>query len=382
MILKRLAVLILAVVLLFSAMPIAGAAANTGVINAQDVNLRSGAGTHTSSILKMDKGTQVVVNGVSGNWVSVTYGKHAGYVYSDYVDGPQAKANADPTLRYGSKGKEVTDLQNGLIQLGYLDYWATGQFGSLTREAVIKFQRDHNIIVDGIAGPQTKQKLKEETSAASGEAAILKMGSQGQQVSQVQQALKDIQYFDHAVTGNFGTVTHNAVVKFQSDRKLTVDGIVGAKTQMELMGRTMEKQVKTGMKVELLSWNNEADALYARGSTAVITDVKTGLKFNALRFGGRLHADAEPVTKADTAIMKQISGGSWSWDRRPVLVSIGGRTIAASMHTMPHMVDPIKGNDFPGHFCIHFLDSRVHATNRACGRHQDAVQEAFKAGNR
>lgn len=117
---------------------------------------------------------------------------------------------------------------------------------------------------------------------------------------------------------------------------------------------------------------------WKRGTYATVTDVKTGIQFKVYRFGGWFHADCEPATAADTAKMKKACGGSWTWNRRPIWVTINGVTYAASQHDMPHMVDVVADNDFPGHFCIHFNHSKVHETNAECPRHQACVQYAYK----
>ena len=52
-------------------------------------------------------------------------------------------------LRTGSKGQEVRELQ---VALGIK---ADGVFGEKTHDAVLAYQRKHNLIVDGIVGPQT-----------------------------------------------------------------------------------------------------------------------------------------------------------------------------------------------------------------------------------
>lgn len=60
-------------------------------------------------------------------------------------------------LRYGSNGKEVKELQEKLIKLGYnLGTWgADGDYGNDTLAAVKKFQKDHGLTQDGEAGPMT-----------------------------------------------------------------------------------------------------------------------------------------------------------------------------------------------------------------------------------
>lgn len=134
--------------------------------------------------------------------------------------------------------------------------------------------------------------------------------------------------------------------------------------------------------VELIGWFDGGSKVFPRYTEAVVIDVETGRSFNVRRFGGTFHADSEPLTAEDTAIMKEIFGGAWTWDRRAIWVKIGDRFFAASMHGMPHMVNPTQSNNFPGHFCIHFLHSMVHATSRECPRHQEMVMEAFTSASK
>jgi hypothetical protein len=49
-----------------------------------------------------------------------------------------------------------------------------------------------------------------------------------------------------------------------------------------------------------------------------------------------MNADCETISAKDTATMKKIFGGTWSWERREVIVSVGGLKLAGSMSGMPH----------------------------------------------
>jgi LysM repeat protein len=129
---------------------------------------------------------------------------------------------------------------------------------------------------------------------------------------------------------------------------------------------------------ELLGWEY-ANWLFNHGSTGVIKDLQTGVTFNISRIGGGNHADCEPLTVQDTAIMKNLFGGSWSWQVRPVILIYQGREIAASMAGMPHGFDTIGNNNFVGMFDVHFLGSRTHNTNAEDPQHQQSVLRA--AGN-
>ena len=60
---------------------------------------------------------------------------------------------AKPILRQGSRGFEVRKLQEDLNYIMSAKLVVDGQFGPLTKQAVVKFQRDNKIATDGIYGP-------------------------------------------------------------------------------------------------------------------------------------------------------------------------------------------------------------------------------------
>ena len=130
----------------------------------------------------------------------------------------------------------------------------------------------------------------------------------------------------------------------------------------------------------LTTWD-EANKLLPNKAIFVVLDLETGLNFRVQRRAGSSHADVQPLTKLDTQIMKRIYNGRWSWKRRAILVSspeemLLGNAHAASMHGMPHGGDGIPDNDFSGHFCIHFMDSRTHGSGRVDFDHQLMVLKA------
>ncbi|HOV02936.1 MAG TPA: N-acetylmuramidase domain-containing protein [Kaistiaceae bacterium] len=61
-------------------------------------------------------------------------------------------------LRLGSEGYKVKALQERLVALGY-HVVVDGDFGPATRRAVVAFQADHGLAVDGIVGPETEALL-------------------------------------------------------------------------------------------------------------------------------------------------------------------------------------------------------------------------------
>lgn len=63
------------------------------------------------------------------------------------------------TIRYNSKGSEVETLEQALKDLGY-DLTPNTYFGKVTHDAVRDFQRNHQLVVDGIVGPKTWSKIQ------------------------------------------------------------------------------------------------------------------------------------------------------------------------------------------------------------------------------
>ena len=135
-------------------------------------------------------------------------------------------------------------------------------------------------------------------------------------------------------------------------------------------------------KVEMADWWTVVDQVFKIGDIATVTDVKTGISYKVRRHGGSHHADSEPLTAADSAKMKQIFGGSWSWERRAIWVDIDGRRFAASQNGMPHGSQSLNYNNFQGHFCIHFLNSRTHGSNQIDNKHQAMIHYANEQGNK
>jgi hypothetical protein len=60
-----------------------------------------------------------------------------------------------PTLRQGSKGNDVVFLQQRLKALGFFNGTIDGDFGPITKTAVIAFQKKSNLAPDGVVGPKS-----------------------------------------------------------------------------------------------------------------------------------------------------------------------------------------------------------------------------------
>ena len=118
--------------------------------------------------------------GKHGMWQSSSTGRVngiSGYVdtntcYTDYPTAIAAKKNGtqqpqtanteskSKSLRKGDEGIEVRKMQQSLANLGYLRIAEIdGDFGKITLGAVLAFQFENGLEVDGICGTNTRKKL-------------------------------------------------------------------------------------------------------------------------------------------------------------------------------------------------------------------------------
>lgn len=109
------------------------------------------------------------------------------------------------SMKQGSKGTTVKQLQQNLIGLGYLNDSADGSYGSKTRRAVEAFQADFGLKADGTAGEATQTAIYNA-------------------VVRLQVELKNAGYAPGTADGHFGSKTRAALEKFQRDEELEVTG--------------------------------------------------------------------------------------------------------------------------------------------------------------
>ncbi|KRQ87181.1 putative endopeptidase p60 precursor [Caloramator mitchellensis] len=364
-----------------------------------------------------------------------------------------ASAAITMPLVYGNKNFQVAELQTSLKTLGFYTGTIDGIFGYGTYTAVKKFQSSNNLEPTGNLDLTTLNVLNK---ILAGEPKILSIGMRHDRVSELQTYLYALGYLPVSPTGYFGTLTFDAVSRFQKDNGMTVTGradntvfnkifeVVDSKyvpykvyntyyvqsgdtlwsisqktgvTTQDIMSAnnftsTTVLYIGQAIKIpkiivpvkpsygkygEYLDWFSAAQYVFPIGSEATVVDYFTGKSFKIKRTLGSGHADVETLTAQDTAIMKEIFGGSWTWDVRPILVIVNGRKLAASMSGMPHAgldayaggvnvynrsggygygpnYDYIKGNNMDGHFDIHFVNSLRHKDWQIDARHQAMIE--------
>ncbi|WP_079475276.1 C40 family peptidase [Marinococcus halophilus] len=152
-------------------------------------------------------------------------------------------ALGDQTLRQGSKGSEVKELQEWLKGNGYHNGAVDGIYGPATAGSVQAFQRSAGITSDGIAGSNTFSKMnlggekasfpqssKASESSSGASSSVLKIGASGSDVRDLQAKLKSKGFHSGALDGDFGPVTKSSVTAFQRAAGIGVDGVAGPNT--------------------------------------------------------------------------------------------------------------------------------------------------------
>ena len=320
---------LLTVTLLCGAFPTAFAADKTytGTITKDKIFFRIKASASGGYYCRLMKGDKVEVSSVEGDFYRVTYGKRTGYVMTDYVKLSSSAVKAlDKTKTTTVKNDPK---MSGITKISQIEVPATS-----------------------------------------------KRGNSGAKVVALQQALKIKGYYKLAIDGSYGDGTVTAVKAFQKAKGMTQSGEADNATIKALFGENAANYQNT---TERLDWFNGGSDKIPKGAKFIVKDVLTGKTFECKRWSGYTHMDSEPLTAEDTKTMKSIYGGSWSWDRRAILVMYNGHVYAASMNGMPHGTTTISGNDFDGHFCIHFYGSKTHETNKVDTAHQNAVARAMRA---
>lgn len=142
---------------------------------------------------------------------------------------PGAQPASYPTIKYGAEGEAVERLQTRLKELGYFSGTVGGNFGTITRTAVMAFQAAASLSADGIVGGDTWAALY-ASDAPTTKASTLKPGDQGEAVKSLQTRLKELGYLSGSADGDFGENTRTAVRAFQTAAGISSDGIAGPQT--------------------------------------------------------------------------------------------------------------------------------------------------------
>ena len=170
-------------------------------------------------------------------------------------------------LRYGSEGDDVKELQTRLMELGYYKGKISGNYLEGTQSGIRRFQEVNGLTVNGEADPETQEALfsakaigrydpeairatgspnpstylvdDQDTAANNGVTLadepipftkVLKSGSSGKTVKELQTRMAALGYYDGPISGNFAKKTVRAVKKIQTQNGMDDTGKVDEAT--------------------------------------------------------------------------------------------------------------------------------------------------------
>ena len=372
-----------------------------------NVYLRSSYSTTSSAKASLQKGQKFriskvyTVSGVKWYYVTVTVGSYTykGYIRGDMMENITAADFGDDSnsgeqetigmikvtgnnvsLRYqpSTSADRVgtanigdcfyyVDTVNGWFQTKS-GYWITKDYAKVMTDAEVEAYIKNN-----------------GGSGSTGSSYTI--GSTGSTVTYIQTALTALEYYDRQITGHYGRYTKDAVRAFQRDNKLTADGVCGAITLAAIQKAYSGSSSATttyNATVYKLDWSymkSNATALgIARGASIKLTDLTTGKSLNVHVQSTGNHIDAEPLTSADTTTLCEIYGvstpGAISYKRRPMMITTSAGQFLCSIYGQPHGAQDITNNGYEGQFCLHFVNSKTHGTNRVDEDHQNAINTA------
>lgn len=200
-------------------------------------------------------------------------------------------------LEKGASGEYMIQIQQRLLDLGYISFRPTGKYGDMTVSAVREFQQMNGLSGDGMIGEATYDKI-------------------------------------------FKTNNNRA---YGNDKIPRTVGKVLTKTPSEYG--------------KLVEWS-KIDSEFPLNTTVKCIDFNTLTEFSITRTGGKNHAEIQPATAADLATMKKCFGGDYTWEKRPMLIVINGEKIASSMFGYPNNDGDKTGCGATGSFCLYFLNSK------------------------
>lgn len=166
-----------------------------GVITGNDVRLRDGASTNSNILGYANKGDKFKIGYRLGDWYSIYWGEHGAFISASYLNVVSGESN--------SSGEDdwIRRLQSECNRQGF-----------------------SNQKIDGYAGINTLNGCP-----------MLRRGASGNITKLLQERLNNLGYSTNGCEGIFGQGTENAVRKFQNDKNIRADGIVGKGTWSKLL---------------------------------------------------------------------------------------------------------------------------------------------------
>ncbi len=182
--------------------------------------------------------TNVTVTAYTDKWARISYSGVTAYLLrntlsaTDYIE-----------LKNGvSAANQILALQKKLEDLGYFDGLPAGNYGSLTTNAVSRFQNQIGLSASGVADKTTQRVLYGGHAPQSSiKTANLSKGSVGSDVTRLQTRLTYKGYLSAGIDGDFGNITLSAVKLYQKKAGLEETGVADPATLSSLFSSSAPK---------------------------------------------------------------------------------------------------------------------------------------------
>lgn len=164
-----------------------------GIVTGDGVRLRKGASLNSAVLGFANKGDKFKIGNKVGDWYSIYWGDHGAFISASYFQVDNGEVKGDSWIRR---------LQEECNRQGF------------SKQKV-----------DGLAGNNTLNGCP-----------MVRRGATGNITKLLQEKLNSLGYSTNGCDGIFGQGTEQAVRKYQSNKGLSADGIVGSNTWRKLLG--------------------------------------------------------------------------------------------------------------------------------------------------
>ncbi len=211
----------------------------TGVVNA-DTNMRSAASSYSSNVIRrIPEGDRVTVTAATGNFYQITYDGKVGYVFKKYVlEASEEEDTGNTGMTVGSY--PYTTITTAKVNLRSAATTEAKKLAVIPRNDRITVHRLSGAWANVTYGATTGWVMKEyiqlltisaPTAAPTVTGPIgqtsyqtLQNGSDGDQVTALQEALIELGYLSGRADGIYGSGTASAVMAFQRKNSFPLTG--------------------------------------------------------------------------------------------------------------------------------------------------------------
>ena len=319
-------VLFLAMVLLVVSTITAAAASYpfTGVVT-DATNMRSTASSSTSNVIRrIPKGDIVEVTGATGNFYCIKYDGRTGYVFKQYVE--ETKVTSSSASGLTAAGYPYTTVTNSSVNLRKSASTSAKKLDTIPKGATVTLHALSgswaNVTYSGTTGWAMKEYINVaaivsatptpkpgSTGNLAGTAdgyQLLQSGSDGNQVTALQEALIELGFLKGNADGIYGSGTANAVMSFQKKNNLPVTGYADANMQALLFSG--KPYNASGVKTEVKTLPVLTGLSIRQGDKGVIVRTVQSVLFAKGYYTGAISGTYDSATVSAVKAFQQKNG--------------------------------------------------------------------------